>query len=80
MRNHFLFGETKKEIKTGVIILQALTLLAPGAFMAVRAAFGSLFYYLTLGLISWGGKKKPRWQVWLMGPCPRLSTLSRAQR
>lgn len=58
MRNHFLFGETKKEIKTGVIILQALTLLAPGAFMAVRAAFGSLFYYLTLGLISWGKKKK----------------------
>lgn len=72
MRNHFLFGETKKEIKTGVIILQALTLLAPGAFMAVRAAFGSLFYYLTLGLISWGKKKKTKMAGLVDGAMPTL--------
>lgn len=36
MHNHFLFGEAEKGIKPGVIILQALKLLARGAFIAVK--------------------------------------------
>lgn len=72
MHNHFLFGETKKETKTGVIILQALKLLARGAFMAVKISLCELVLLPYPGsnhLISW---KKHKMAGLVDGAMPTL--------
>lgn len=59
MHNHFLFGEAEKGTKPGVIILQALKLLARSAFMAVKISLCEFVLLTDPGsdhLISWGKK------------------------
>lgn len=73
----------QKGTKPGVIILQALKLLARSAFMAVKISLCEFVLLPDPGsdhLISWGKKKKhTKRQGWLMGSCPRSSTPSRAK-